>query len=297
MNTTAAVLGPGAVGGSLAVRLSNAGVPVICVAHPEAVGLIALAGLVVESPEGTLSARMEVVEQLAKPVRLLLVTVKAPALEDAVQRVDPDAVANGVVIPLLNGLEHMELLRERFGDRVAAGSISHFQAYRAGRVQIIEATGAPVITIASESLPRAARSKQRPRSCVRRDSTSGSDRARSASSGTSSAGSRRSPRRPRPRARRSASCGATRTGVRGSSRRSPRRARSRARTGSGSAPRPSGRSSTRSQPRRLRRRRATSRPAAAPSSTRSSARCCARRIGSAFPAPALTELAEAAGLR
>ncbi len=48
----------------------------------------------------------------------------------------------------------MELLRERFGDRVAAGSISHFQAYRAGRVQIIEATGAPVITIASESLPR-----------------------------------------------------------------------------------------------------------------------------------------------
>ena len=154
MNETAAVLGPGAVGGSLAVRLANADVPVICVAHPEAAGLIALAGLVVESPEGTLSARVEVVEQLAKPVRLLLVTVKAPALEDAVQRVDPDAVADGVVIPLLNGLEHMELLRERFGDRVAAGSISHFQAYRAGRVQIIEATGAPVITIASESLPR-----------------------------------------------------------------------------------------------------------------------------------------------
>ena len=154
MNNTAAVLGPGAVGGSLAVRLSNAGVPVICVAHPEAAGLIALAGLVVESPEGMLSARMEVVEQLAKPVRLLLVTVKAPALEDAIQRVDPEAVADGIVVPLLNGLEHMEKLRERFGDRVAAGSISHFQAYRAGRVQIIEATPSPVITIASESLSR-----------------------------------------------------------------------------------------------------------------------------------------------
>ena len=154
MNRAAAILGPGAVGGSLAVRLANAGVPVICVAHPEAAGLIALAGLVVESPEGTLSARMEVVEQLTKPVGLLLVTVKAPALDDAIQRVDPDAVANGVVIPLLNGLEHMEKLRERFGDRVAAGSISHFQAYRAGRVQIIEATGSPVITIASETLSR-----------------------------------------------------------------------------------------------------------------------------------------------
>ena len=111
MNNTAAVLGPGAVGGSLAVRLANAGVQVICVAHPEAAGLIALAGLVVESPEGTLTARVEVVEQLAKPVDLLLVTVKAPGLDDAIERVDPSAVARGVVVPLLNGLEHMDVLR------------------------------------------------------------------------------------------------------------------------------------------------------------------------------------------
>jgi 2-dehydropantoate 2-reductase len=154
MSNTAAVLGPGAVGGSLAVRLSNAGVHVICVAHPEAVGLIALAGLVVESPEGTLTARVEVAEQLVKPVDLLLVTVKAPGLDDAVERVDPDVVANGVVLPLLNGLEHMEVLRARFGSRVAAGTISHFQAYRAGRVQIVEATLSPVITLASETLSR-----------------------------------------------------------------------------------------------------------------------------------------------
>jgi 2-dehydropantoate 2-reductase len=154
MNNTAAVLGPGAVGGSLAVRLANAGVQVVCVAHPEAAGLIALAGLVLESQEGTLTARVEVVEHLGKPVDLLLVTVKAPGLEDAIQRVDPEAVARGVVVPLLNGLEHMDVLRARFDGRVAAGSISHYQAYRAGRVQIIEATPAPVITIASESLTR-----------------------------------------------------------------------------------------------------------------------------------------------
>jgi len=154
VSRTVAVLGPGAVGGSLGVRLANVGMHVICVAHPEAAGLIALAGLVLESPEGTLTARPEVVEHLAKPVDLLLVTVKAPALDDAVARVEPEAVATGVVIPLLNGLEHMETLRARFGDRVVAGSISHFQAYRAGRVQIVEATPSPVITIASETLPR-----------------------------------------------------------------------------------------------------------------------------------------------
>ena len=154
MNNTAAILGPGAVGGSLAVRLANTGVHVICVAHAEAVGLIALAGLVVESPEGTLTARVEATEHLAKPVDLLLVTVKAPALDDAIERIDPSAVSDGVVVSLLNGIEHMEVLRARFDGRVAAGSISHFQAYRAGRVQIVEATLAPVITMASESLSR-----------------------------------------------------------------------------------------------------------------------------------------------
>jgi 2-dehydropantoate 2-reductase len=154
MNNVAAVLGPGAVGGSLAVRLSNAGVHVVCVAHPEAAGLIALAGLVVESPEGMLTARVEVVEQLAKPVDLLLVTVKAPAVADAIERVDPTAVSAGAVVPLLNGIEHMDVLRARFDGRVAAGSISHFQAYRPGRVQIIEATMSPVVTIASETLSR-----------------------------------------------------------------------------------------------------------------------------------------------
>lgn len=154
MNRTVAVLGPGAVGGSLAARLSHAGIHTICVTHAEAAGLIALAGLVVESRDGTLTARVEVAEQLVRPVGLLLVTVKAPMLEEAIQRIDPAVVSEGVVVPLLNGLEHMETLRARFGDRVAAGTISHFQAYRAGRVQIIEATPSPVITIASERLPR-----------------------------------------------------------------------------------------------------------------------------------------------
>ena len=136
------------------MRLFMAGIHTICVGHPEAVGIIALAGLVVETREGTLTARPEISEHLVKPVGLLLVTVKAPMLEEAIERVDPAAVSEGVVVPLLNGLEHMEILRARFGGRVAAGTISHFQAYRPGRVQIVEVTP-PVITIASDSLPHA----------------------------------------------------------------------------------------------------------------------------------------------
>ena len=153
MNRTVAVLGPGAVGGALAARLLTAGIHTICVARPETAGVIALAGLVVETRGTTLTSRPEVAERLTKPVGLLLVTVKAPALEEALDRIDPSAVEEGVVLPLLNGLEHMDLLRSRFEGRVAAGSVSHFQAYRVGRVQIVEGTSSPIVTMASDELP------------------------------------------------------------------------------------------------------------------------------------------------
>ena len=152
MSGTVAVLGPGAVGGALAVRLSLANYHVICVGPAETIGPIALAGLSVESREGTLSARPEVRERLETPVRLLLVTVKAPALEEALERVDPASVEQGVAVSLLNGLEHMEHLHATFDGRVAAGSVSHYQAYRPGRVQIVETSAAPLVTMASDTL-------------------------------------------------------------------------------------------------------------------------------------------------
>lgn len=154
MSTSIAILGPGAVGGALAVRLSLAGHHVVVVGRAETVGLVALAGIVVESQEGTLSARPEVRERLTTPVKLLVVAVKAPSLPEALERVEPDVVRSGVALAVLNGLEHMEAMHARFGDRAAAGSVSHYQAYRPGRVQVVEASMAPLVTIASDTLPR-----------------------------------------------------------------------------------------------------------------------------------------------
>jgi 2-dehydropantoate 2-reductase len=154
MTNSIAILGPGAVGGALATRLSLAGYHVIVVGPPETTGLVALAGIVVESREGTLTSRPEVRERLATPVKLLVVSVKAPVLPDALERVEPEAVETGVALALLNGLEHMEAMHARFGDRAAAGSVSHYQAYRPGRVQIVEASAPPLLTMASDTLPR-----------------------------------------------------------------------------------------------------------------------------------------------
>ncbi len=65
-----------------------------------------------------------------------MVAVKAPALEEALGRVEPSAVADGVVVPLLNGLEHPEVIRQALGARVAPGTIARFsgEATAPGRV-------------------------------------------------------------------------------------------------------------------------------------------------------------------
>ena len=86
-------------------------------------------GVKLETPDGVVQARPEAVEHLEEPVALLLVAVKAPALADALERIEVFAVADGVALPLLNGLEHPDVVRRRLGPRVAPASISRFQAY------------------------------------------------------------------------------------------------------------------------------------------------------------------------
>jgi 2-dehydropantoate 2-reductase len=150
--STVAVLGPGAVGGVFAVRLAAAGHHTIAVGPPETIGMVALAGITVEVEGELESVRPEVRERLERPVKLLLVSVKSHKLADALERVDPEAVANGVVVPLMNGLEHLDPLREHFGPRVAAASLARFEAYRVGRVQIVQPHPGGVVTMASEEL-------------------------------------------------------------------------------------------------------------------------------------------------
>jgi 2-dehydropantoate 2-reductase len=154
MNRTVAILGPGAVGGVFTVRMFLAGNHTIVVAPPETVGMVALAGLTLESEGELLYARPEVRERLERPVKLLFIAVKAHQLEDALELVDPESVASGVVVPLLNGLEHLDPIRAHFGPRVAAASLSHFEAYRVGRVQIVQPRPLALVTMASEELTK-----------------------------------------------------------------------------------------------------------------------------------------------
>jgi 2-dehydropantoate 2-reductase len=130
-----AILGPGGVGGLLAAALARRGVDVTVVAREATAETIARDGIVVQSTRlGDFTAQPTAVARLSEPVDVLLVATKAAALEEALARVDSGADP-ALVVPLLNGFDHMALLRERFGARVAAGTI-RVQADRpaAGRV-------------------------------------------------------------------------------------------------------------------------------------------------------------------
>ena len=109
MSGRVAVLGPGAVGGVLAVglvrrrRRTSSASPAR--ARPT---LIRAEGLTLKQGENVETVRPEVATELREPVDFLLVTVKAPALDEALERVEAQA---DTVVPLLNGIEHMETIR------------------------------------------------------------------------------------------------------------------------------------------------------------------------------------------
>jgi 2-dehydropantoate 2-reductase len=119
-----AVLGVGGVGGLVGGALAKAGHPVALLArsvcrdhYPDR--------LAVESePLGTFEAPVRVADRLDQPHDVVWITVKAMALEEALATVPPEELGDGVVVPLLNSVDHVNQLRDHYGsERVLPGTI------------------------------------------------------------------------------------------------------------------------------------------------------------------------------
>jgi 2-dehydropantoate 2-reductase len=117
-----AVLGPGGVGGLVAGLLDKAGVEVQVIAREPTAEVIAARGLRVQSVIfGDFVARVPAHARLRDDVDVLVVATKAAGLQAALRRI---ASTPALVLPLLNGLDHLALLRERFPTSVVlAGTI------------------------------------------------------------------------------------------------------------------------------------------------------------------------------
>jgi 2-dehydropantoate 2-reductase len=122
---TVAVLGPGGVGGLLAALLSRAGHRVICLSGEETARTLRTDGIRIRSAHfGDFTARVEADTQLREPVDACLVAVKHTTLDAALARVPAPALADGLLVPFLNGVEHPATLRARYRpDRVAPAVI------------------------------------------------------------------------------------------------------------------------------------------------------------------------------
>jgi 2-dehydropantoate 2-reductase len=144
---TVAVLGPGAVGGVLAVGFMDSGVDVVCIARPATATAIRSDGLTLKRAETVETARPRAETELRDPVELLLVTVKAPALDEALERVE---AAPRFVLPLLNGIEHMETLRKRLPEATVVGaSIGRIEAWLERPGVVLQPTPSVVMTVAA----------------------------------------------------------------------------------------------------------------------------------------------------
>lgn len=120
-----AVLGPGGVGGLLAVLLARAGHHVTVLARDATAEHIRRHGLELRSAAfGDSVETVAADSRLEAPPDLVLVTVKATSLDDALRLLPPGSLGSAVVLPFLNGLDHVDRLRGTYGPtHVATGTI------------------------------------------------------------------------------------------------------------------------------------------------------------------------------
>lgn len=143
MGNRIAVLGAGAVGGMLGVLLAGVGHEVTMLASDRTGTAINVGGLTLRSGRyGEIGARVVARPWLCSPVDALFVAVKAPDLLAALARVPAALVEGAAVVPLLNGVDHVPLLRALYpgaevvpmtvaveATRVAPGVVEHLSPF------------------------------------------------------------------------------------------------------------------------------------------------------------------------
>jgi 2-dehydropantoate 2-reductase len=124
------VLGAGAVGGYFGGRLVEAGGDVTFLVRERRAAELAADGLVIKSPCGDAALRVQIAragEPLA-PYDVVLLCCKAYDLESAMDGVAPAMGAESAVLPLLNGLNHLDRLDRRFGAGRVLGGLAQIAA-------------------------------------------------------------------------------------------------------------------------------------------------------------------------
>lgn len=112
------VIGAGAIGGYFGGRLLEAGRNVTFLVRPRRAAQLAASGLVIKSPVGDFTHPAPptvLAENLRAPFDLILLSTKAYDLEGAIAAFAPAVGPDTLILPLLNGMRHLDRLDRRFG--------------------------------------------------------------------------------------------------------------------------------------------------------------------------------------
>jgi 2-dehydropantoate 2-reductase len=143
-----AVLGPGGVGGFVAAALARAGNDVTVVARAETAAAISEGGIEVQSVRlGDFTAHPRAIERLAGPAETLVIATKATGLDQALSRIDSEPT---LVVPLLNGLDHIAKLRAHFAPQTVAAATIRIESNRPEPGRIVQTSPFLRVDLASD---------------------------------------------------------------------------------------------------------------------------------------------------
>lgn len=119
-------LGAGGVGGYFGGRMAQAGADITFLVRPGRAQRLAQDGLVIRSPRGDLVRPVRTVTREApgSGYDLVVLSPKSFDFEDALESIAPVIGPETFVLPLLNGLAHMDVLDARFGANRVVGGIA-----------------------------------------------------------------------------------------------------------------------------------------------------------------------------
>jgi 2-dehydropantoate 2-reductase len=119
------IVGAGAVGGYFGGRLAQAGRDVTFLVRPSRAKQLRQDGLRIISSHGNavVTPNLVTTEKIDIPYDLVFLSVKAYALEAAMNDFAAAVGPETMIFPVLNGMRHIDLLTKRFGERAVIGGV------------------------------------------------------------------------------------------------------------------------------------------------------------------------------
>jgi 2-dehydropantoate 2-reductase len=119
------IVGAGAVGGYFGGRLAQAGRDVTFLVRPARAKQLSQDGLRIISPHGdaVLSPKLISADKIDAPYDIIFLSVKAYALEAAMNDFAAAVGPETVIFPVLNGMRHIDILTKRFGEHAVIGGV------------------------------------------------------------------------------------------------------------------------------------------------------------------------------